>query len=384
MSVGLITEYNPFHLGHAYQIEWIRKKFPSELLVIVMSGNIVQRGEFAILDKWQRAELALQAGADLVIELPLLASMQSADYFAKWSVDLLHRLDVDNLVFGTEAADIQQLMTIHHWIQDHQAVLDQEVKSLMNQGKSYAYSTHEAIRRLDHDGRIQFPADAPNQLLGLKYIEANQQYVNPMVCHTLVRKKGFLSGSQIRKKFAQQALQPSEVPAGTWQKLKANPSIQMSDYFEILKYQLMIKTDQDLANIYSMREGFEKLLKREIRAANDYEDFINRLTSKRWTRASVQRVLMNVLLNIQVDEWKAYEAAYQEKALVRVLGFKELGREYLAKFRDHSDIQLISNLTKDSYNEYGLMIRTDDVFGLKYKTQYHQNIGRFPVNNKVL
>lgn len=383
-SIGLIAEYNPFHLGHAYQLNYMQETFPNALKVVVMSGNIVQRGQFAILDKWHRAEIALSSGADIVIELPLLASLQSADYFAYWSVDILQRLQVNHLIFGTESANIDELMATHQWIQTHQSELDIEVQKLLGEGKSYANATYEAIRRLDVDHFIDLPADAPNQLLGLKYIEANERYAHPMTCHTLVRQQGYNSGSQIRSKFYHSELLEEDVPQATWQALQSSPFTHMEHYFDLIKYQIISKSPQELAKIQSVREGFEQLLKKEIILAETYQEFVQRLTSKRWTNASVQRILMNLLLNIQTDEWQAYQERYQQQAVVRVLAYKEKARPFLSQFRNHEAIHLVSNLTKESYNQYELMIRADQIYQIGRASHQDQNIGRFPINEKNL
>ena len=108
--VGIITEYNPFHHGHHYQLQQAKLQTQADVLVVLMSGNVVQRGEFAILTKWQRSQLALEYGADLVLELPLLASMQSADYFAQIGVELLSKVGCETIVFGTETANSDAIL----------------------------------------------------------------------------------------------------------------------------------------------------------------------------------------------------------------------------------------------------------------------------------
>ena len=107
--IGILAEYNPLHRGHAYQLDWVKQHFPQDQILVLMSGNVVQRGEFAIIDKWHRAQAAVAAGADLVIELPTLASLQSADYFGRHGMAILAKLGVDRIVFGTESAQIAQL-----------------------------------------------------------------------------------------------------------------------------------------------------------------------------------------------------------------------------------------------------------------------------------
>ena len=111
-SIGIIAEYNPFHNGHLYQIQEIKKKYPKDTIIIAMSGNFTQRGEPAIIDKWSRAQLAIKNGADLVVEIPYIFATQSADYFSYAGITLLENLKVDKLVFGSESNQIEDLTEI--------------------------------------------------------------------------------------------------------------------------------------------------------------------------------------------------------------------------------------------------------------------------------
>ena len=146
--VGIITEYNPFHHGHHYQIQAARQATQADIIVVLMSGNVVQRGEFAILDKWQRAQLAMHYGADLVLELPLLASLQSADYFAKTGVELLAAVGCDTLVFGTETATQTDLDIYVTWLGKNDAALQKQLQNYLPQGFSYAAAMQLAMKAI--------------------------------------------------------------------------------------------------------------------------------------------------------------------------------------------------------------------------------------------
>ena len=111
-SVGIIAEYNPFHNGHLYQLNEIKKKYPNDTIVIAMSGNFTQRGEPAVIDKWTRAKLAIENGADLVIEIPYAFTTQSADYYSYAAITLLESLKVEKLIFGSESNDIEDITEI--------------------------------------------------------------------------------------------------------------------------------------------------------------------------------------------------------------------------------------------------------------------------------
>lgn len=378
--VGLIAEYNPLHKGHQYQLKQIRRSSQCDVLVVVMSGNVVQRGQFAVLDKWQRAQIAIDSGADFVFELPLLASLQSADYFAKVGIELLALLNCSEVYFGSEQADIQTLTQFVETVEAHRAALDIEIKAALKTGLSYAASYQQAI--VSVLGESHFDSSLPNHQLGIQYIKANRQLKHPMILQTIKRIKnedGLYSATSVREKITQGQLQSAEVPLFTWQAIQANAPVLMNDYWPLLKYQLTTHNAESLKHIFGIKEGFEVAILNQLRWAMSWDDFVNRLTSKRWTAASVNRILIAVLGNITDQQWQDYKTNYAKQPVIRLLAYRESHSYYLKDLR-HQSVEIIANWKKDYADRYHLQWRIDQVYQLNpIKSLREQNLTQYPI-----
>ncbi|PMB84687.1 nucleotidyltransferase [Dolosicoccus paucivorans] len=384
-AIGIIAEYNPFHHGHAYQIEQVKQRYQPDVLIVVMSGNVVQRGEFAMIDKWQRAQLALEHGADLVVELPLLASLQSADYFAKESVRLLSRLKCQQVVFGTETARTEELYQFHHWVTDHRQAIDQEIKKHLNKGHSYAYSYQQALDGLQ--APLTFDASSSNHILSLQYIRWNDHFGEKMKLLALPRiytRKDYpiLSGSQIRKKWFKGTLTKEQVPLKTWQTLNETSAVSWEDYWPLLQYRLMSDSYHSLEQIVGMKEGIERRFK-EYAFLETFEQFIEQMTSKRWSASSLQRLCMAVLLNIDSQTWQQEKKQQSQRSVTRILGFNQRGRLYLNGLKKEPCLQLFTNLTKELEPRYQLSLQADRIYQLNSNTKIdEQIIARYGIYKK--
>lgn len=378
--VGLIAEYNPFHKGHQYQLQKIRAMSQCDILIVVMSGNVVQRGQFAVLDKWHRAEIAIQYGADFVFELPLLASLQAADYFAKVGIELLSALQCREVYFGSESADITQLEEYVRDLSANQAAIDSTIKDFLGQGFSYAASFEKAVATTI--GTSDFDSSLPNHQLGIQYIKANQQLPSPMILQTIQRiqdEEGIYSASQVREQLKQHQLIEVMIPQATWSALISHPMIEMNDYWPMLQYQLATQTPASLAQILGVKEGFEKALLTQYRQAGSWEELASRLTSKRWTTAAVNRILMAVLANITKSQWNTYQKHYQQQKFVRLLAYRESKNQFLKDRRD-SQVMIISNWKKEYQAAYQLQWRLDEIYQLNpHKVLAEQNLTTFPI-----
>lgn len=385
---AVITEYNPFHLGHQYQLQQIRQRTQADAVIVLMSGNVVQRGEFAILDKWHRAELALEYGADLVLELPLLASLQSADYFAYWGAEVLDRLKVDWLVFGTETASTQQIKDYTAWLSQHQESIDASIKPFLGQGISYAASYQKAVEEvmLTEGKKHSFNLFTPNHVLAIQYISALNALNSSMNYLAIERitedNQGhhILSGSQLRSKYFKQMLEVNSLPKRTYQKLQEAPTVSNADYFNLLKYQVLSQDANRLLAYHQLDHGVEHHIYQQMKVSNDYDTLIDNLTSKRWTKATIQRKLWTILLNITKEEWAISKKLNTEQVAIRILGYSEIGREIIKSHRNNERIELFSNLTQKLVERYQLNMRADQVYALNpIQKISEQNIGRYPI-----
>lgn len=384
---SVIAEYNPFHLGHKYQLEQIKQITHADAVVVLMSGNVVQRGEFAIIDKWHRAELALEYGADLVLELPLLASLQSADYFASWSVKTLELLGADYLVFGTESATTVELTTYVDWLEKNEHAIDTRVKSFLKEGYSYAASYQFAVDSIsNHSTYSNLLENSPNHLLGIQYIKSLYKMDSTMEIIALPRitkddrNHKILSGSQIRALYYQDLNDSEKVPPMTYHKLQSNPIIQMANYYDLLKYQVLSQGSDRLTNYHSIDHGIESYIYQQMNGTHSFEELIDALTSKRWTKASIQRKLMMILLNITSNEWQDSIELNNDQLAIRILGYTDAGRQIIKTKRNNEKLNLFSNMTQKNAKNYDLNLRADRVFSLNPKKKItNQNTGRFPI-----
>lgn len=382
---GVITEYNPFHLGHAYQLQTIKQEGLADYTVVLMSGNVVQRGEFAVLDKWTRSHAAILNGADLVLELPLIASLQSADYFADWSVKILDSLSIDRLVFGTESLESDDLLAYVDWLEEHQEEVDDLVRHYLSQGFSYAASYQFAVETA---GGLQFKRiGQANHLLAVQYIQSLRRLNSSASIHALPRIKQLnetqtvYSGSQLRAMLKSNSLEEQMLPSYTYQQLLENPLIDNVDYFPYLKYQIESQSPQRLTRYFGVDHGLETFIFEVASAAEDYSGLINQLTSKRWTKASIQRKLMTILLNITKEEWEASHQLNSQRSAIRVLAYNQKGKEILRQQRDNTKLDLFSNLKQNIATTYELNLRADKVYAQCHPSSFikEQNTGRFPI-----
>ena len=177
-ACGIIVEYNPFHNGHRYHAQQARQQSGAEVVIAIMSGNFLQRGEPALLDKWARAEEALQNGVDLVIELPTAWSVQSADYFAKGGIKLLQALQCESLCFGTDSTSAIDYAAFGQFVQENQSLIDQTFHALTDKQLSYPQKMTAVFRQVYPESRFDF--SSPNHILGMSYAKENATYPTPM------------------------------------------------------------------------------------------------------------------------------------------------------------------------------------------------------------
>ena len=183
-ACGLIVEYNPFHYGHEFHLTESREKTQADVMVAVMSGSFLQRGEPAIVDKLKRTEAALAAGVDLIVELPYIYSVQSAHYFAKGAMLTLDALHVDTVSFGSESGDIAAFYQANEAIESNQKAFDNYMKSYLDRGLAYPEAHAAAARELDLSHTIM---TQPNNILGLSYVQIQTLYNLPIQMETIKR-----------------------------------------------------------------------------------------------------------------------------------------------------------------------------------------------------
>lgn len=347
--LGLIVEYNPFHQGHLYHLNEAKKLINPDVTVIVMSSHFVQRGEPAISDKWTRANVAIKNGIDLVVELPFVYSVQSADYFARGAIDILHKLNVTDIVFGSETGDIEIFENIALTIKNNQNEYDKLVKKYMALGLRYPDACNQALTLL-----MNKSVTTPNDLLGLAYVKEviNNDYQINLHCikrtndfHSL-EIKNICSASAIRNAIKNKI----DISNQFCNYEDYNEFYFLDNLFPFLRYRLLTITKSDLKNLHLVDEGIENLLIDKITDCGDIEEFISILTSKRYTRSRIQRMLIHVLMNNSKTEIvTAMNIDY-----IRVLKMNDIGQKYLNKIKKHCLYKIITNFS--SYHHPALDI----------------------------
>lgn len=363
-SVGIIAEYNPLHNGHLYQIQEIKKKYPEDTIVIAMSGNFTQRGEPAIIDKWSRAKLAISAGADLVVEIPYHFATQSADYFSYAGITLLEQLKVEQLIFGSESNNIDDLTEIAKAeLQNNQ--FDKLVKIYSKFG--YNYPTALALSLKDLTGKI---IDTPNDILGITYIKTILKYNYNIKPNSIKRTndynskeiKGTISSAtSIRENISNLEKIKKTVPKETFNILSKEIIHKKEDYFNFLKYKII--TENNLEQYHLVSKDLAVRLKKEILFVNSYEELIQRVKSKHQTYSKISRALLQILCNYT----KQQAQKNQKLEYIRLLAFNSKGKDYLNTIKKDLTLPLISKISKNKNEMLELELNTTKIYTLPYK-----------------
>lgn len=359
MSItGIISEYNPFHNGHKYLIQKHKENFPDSYFIAVMSGNFTQRGEIALVDKWQRAKLAVANGIDLVIELPFVFAVRSAQYFAKGGIDLLHKLHcVDTICFGSEYTNEKELTFIAQTSQSEK--FQQMLKNKLADGQSYAAVTSEVLSNLTNISEDILKA--PNTILSIEYLKANLNLEKPLTVNIIQRmkaehndlnyKENFASGTAIRHSLYTNNSNFSKlkqvVPDETYfllQEIHQTQDLPHLDYlFTNLISKLRLAKLDELTKIYGIREGLEYKLLKTANEAINLQDFFQKLKSKRYPLTNLQRLTLYLLLNITKDLIQRFDDTGSLYA--RVLAFNDRGTELLKQMKKNASIPIITKTT---------------------------------------
>lgn len=338
--LGLIVEYNPFHNGHIYHIQKAKELVQPDVTIIVMSGNFVQRGQPAIIDKWQRASLALEYGIDLVIELPFIYAVESADYFARGAMDILHHLGITDLVFGSEDGTIDTFIEIASSIKYNQVQYDTFIQSYMQQGLRYPDACNQALSKL-----LNKTITTPNDLLGLCYVKEVINHELPITMHCVTRTNDFHSDNiqEISSASAIRKALKNNTPLYCLPDVPRynQPLAYLENYFPLLKYHILTSSPAHLQTLHLVEEGLENLLIEKITKVDTMEEYIKALTSKRYTQGRIQRMLIHVLLNITSKE---IEEA-RKSPYIRILGMNTIGRQYLNTIKKQCTYPLVTTFT---------------------------------------
>lgn len=356
--IGIIAEYNPFHNGHMYQLEEVKKIYPDSTIIVIMGGNFSQRGEPTIVSKWNRTEMALENGIDLIIELPYVFATQSADIFAKASIDLLKELKIDTLVFGSETNDVELFEKLVD-TQLNNPTYPKLVSKYLNVGLNYPTSMSKAL--FDICG---FRIKRANDLLALSYIKAIRKDNLNINITSIKRTNDYNSddlGSDIINASCLRKAIRAHMPISKYVPIyhdKNYKEIYLSeDYFPLLKYKIL--TSNDLSIYQTVDEGLENRINKYIFKANSLDELINLCKSKRYTYSKLSRMFCHILCNFTKDE----ASRLKEISYIRPLGFSEKGKNYLNKIKKEVKLPIVSRFASLKDNEMlNIEYRTTKVY----------------------
>lgn len=377
---GVVVEYNPFHNGHAYHIEQARQKTNADLVIAVMSGNYLQRGEFAITDKWSRAEVAAHYGVDLVFELPFYYAVQSADYFAKGAIEMLAQLGCDVICFGTDGATDFDYTRYGRFFKMHQDQIDTMLRAIKRPDWTYAKKMVHILTQLDPT--LTFDQTQPNHILALSYAKANAALEHPMELVAIARKQAgyhdqeisstIASATAIRKALAAKRPIASVVPLEMFGSLQQD-LVTWELAYPYLRYQLLTTPIETLQTIYQMADGMEHLLVQAAKKETSFAGFLETVRSKSYPVTKVQRMCLYAFVHMTTKE---YQTA-RTHAFFRPLAYTLAGKHYLKTIKVH--IPLLARFGKKEAEHHALLVRADQLYQLIQPTVLEQNFGRFPI-----
>ena len=361
--VGIIAEYNPFHNGHLYHLLQAKDLAQADYVVAVISGNFTQRGDTSIVDKWIKAYMAICGGCDLVLELPTVYSVSSAENFASGAVKILDSLKiVDSIAFGAEASDLATLNNIAN-------VLFQEPRGYTNilthelqKGISFPSARENAILMYLNDiKRYANILNSPNNILAIEYLKALKTQKSNMNPIMVKRSKvyynddrivdDFASATAIRKLIKRREYEDLRkvVPRSTYKILSrqirdGNIVLGLENFEKEIIYTLRKMSIREIANLPDVSEGLENLIKNSADNCNDMSKLIANIKSKRYTQTRIQRILLYALLGI---DKKMMEDSKKVTPYVRVLGFTNKGKELISEINKRNPkINMITSVKK--------------------------------------
>ena len=356
--IGIIAEYNPFHLGHLYQINKIKEMYKDSIIIAIVSSSFTQRGDVSILNKWDKARIALDNGIDLVIELPYFYAGQSSDIFAKGAVTILNYLGIDTLVFGMESDDINNLKLMAD-IQLNDKNYNNIVKEYLSNGYNYPTALSKAIKDI-----LNLDIYLPNDLLALSYIKQVKLINNNINVIGIKRTNDYhskeitsniVNASLIREQFKNNLDISNYIPSYDTNKLY---NVSVNDFYPLLKYQILNNIN-NLDKFLTVDEGIDNRIKKYIKNSNNWDELVNNIKTKRYTYNKINRMLMHILFNLTKDESKNIVIDY-----VRVLGFNSKGRSYLNKIKKNKDINIVTNYKDGISKLFDLENRVNNIYAI--------------------
>lgn len=338
-KIGIICEYNPFHNGHLYHLNYIKKKYKNSLIILVMSGQFCQRGDLSVINTWDKTKIALEAGIDIVIELPYFYAAQAADLFAYGAISLLNQMGVSRIIFGSETNDKDKLINYAKTQLTDEYNL--KVKNYLKDGLTYPQASAIAL-----DDKL---FNQPNDILGLCYIKEIIKNNYPIEIETIKRTNDYnelslnneISSATSIRDALEKGLDISKcVPDYSLKYIKNN---NLNNYYKYLQYRI-INEKNDILKYHLVDEKLIKRIIDNIEDSHSFDELILNIKTKNYTYNYLKRVLINILLGITKEDIK------NKKDYIRLLGLSKNGKEYFNSIKNNLSLPVITSYTNDKDN----------------------------------
>lgn len=397
--LGIIAEYNPFHNGHLYHLEQAKKMTNCEYTVCIMSGNFVQRGDTAILDKWTRTKMNLENGIDLVIELPTVYATSSSENFAMGAVKLLNSLKiVDYLSFGSENCEIDILNNIATILYEEPKQFTSILSHELSKGISFPKARENALLMyLNNIQKYSNIINQSNNILGIEYLKALKSLKSHIIPSSVKRQKVYYNSNHIVDEYASSTairellrrenfdeIRPV-MPDNSYMLLheqfeKGNFVENLAEFEKEIIFKLRTMTTLEIAKLPDVNEGLEFAIKNAANSCNNLYDLITMVKSKRYTQTRIQRILVYALLGITKHDM---EISKKVIPYARVLGFNSKGKVLLSGIaKENPKLNIVTSVKKfmDESNNKNLksMLEKDilatNIYTLGYKEKSNANL----------
>ena len=373
MRIGIIAEFNPLHSGHKYLIDQAKniiEKNDGGEIICAMSEFFTQRGEVAIVDGYIRAAEAVRAGCDMVIALPYLASVAYSDDFAKKSIEILSNSGITHLIFGTEDTSIEKFEEIYN---KQQNITEEQYRELLKQGYNFA-TINSKILGLEND--------IPNFILAYSYYKNIRKYA-PHIKFLPVKREGqglnkeevedkqFLSATAIRKNINNSVV-TKYLSKEMIESIRASKILSEEGFFDLIKYKILSLGKAGLKNIYDVNEGLENRIYDMANIATDYQELVNSISTKRYSKKKIQRILLHILTNTTKADYNEF---YGTKVF-RVLAAREDKASIIREINNQSNITLVPVLNSKTSGYFVHDIKVSRIYNLKAQQEdiFRKNI----------
>lgn len=403
--VGLITEYNPFHNGHKYHLEQSKRISNCDYSICIMSGNFTQRGEPAIMDKFQRAKIAVDNGVDLVIELPVIHSLRSAEGFAYGAISLLNSMNVvQSVSFGSESGNINKLSKIADILTNEPLEYKHILKEHLNQGQSYPKARSNALntyisKYTDYIiNDLEDILSSSNNILGIEYLKAINKLSSNILPYTYSRVGSDYKDIQLKGKLSSATSIRKALKSGDFESISDSIPTKTLDgltsyyskyksfnfldkYNDILIY--LLRTNKSLYDndILDVEKGLNDRLHQMSMKYNDINSVIENTKTKRYTYTRIQRILMHILLNMKKDFVTC--SVLDQPSYFRVLAMNTNGQKILRSIKRNSQVPIITKFTdfkklfsmdSQQHNLLALEKKATDIYFMPFKEKPLTNL----------